>query len=89
MLGEDEHNSGFRDNISVILVDNSGGCNPTKRETYWKGMLKALTLYGLNVENVSNYLPLCVRILAARVISFTWAFPGFGFWHIFRMRNRT
>ena len=28
------YHSGFRDNVSIILIDKTDGPNPTKRETY-------------------------------------------------------
>ena len=30
---ESEHHSGFREDVSVILIDKTDGSNPTKRET--------------------------------------------------------
>ena len=48
---ESEHHSGFRDDVSVLLVDNNDGSNPNKRETYWMRTLKTIAPYGLNVEN--------------------------------------
>ena len=32
---ESERHSGFREDISVILIDKTDGSNPTKTETYW------------------------------------------------------
>ena len=48
---ESERHSGFRDDVSVILIDKYEGFNPIKRETYWMGTLKTIAPYGLNAEN--------------------------------------
>ena len=48
---EIECHSGFRDDISVILIDKTDGSNPTKRETYWMCTLKTIALYCLNIED--------------------------------------
>ena len=48
---ESERHSGFRDDVSVILIDKYEGSNSTKRETYWMGTLKTIAPYGLNAEN--------------------------------------
>ena len=48
---ESERHSVFRDDLSVILIDKTGGSNPTKREKCWIRTLKTIAPYGLNVEN--------------------------------------
>ena len=48
---ESGRHSGFREDISVILIDKTDGSNPTKRETYLMWTLKTIAPYGLNVEN--------------------------------------
>ena len=48
---ESERLSGFRGNVSVILIDKTDGSDPTKRETYWMRTLKTIAPYGLKVEN--------------------------------------
>ena len=48
---ETERHSGFREDVSVMLIDKIDGSNPTKRETYWIRTLKTIAPYGLNVEN--------------------------------------
>ena len=48
---ESERHSGFREDISVILIDKTDGSNPTKTETYWMQTLKTIAAYGLNVED--------------------------------------
>ena len=49
-----ERHSGFRHDVSVILIDKAGCSNSTKRETYWMRTLKTIAPYGLNVENNVN-----------------------------------
>ena len=48
---ESERHSGFREDVSVILIDKTDGSNPTKRETYCVQTLKTIAPYGLNVAN--------------------------------------
>ena len=48
---ESESHSGFRDDVSVILIDKTNSSNPTKREIYLMQTFKSIAFYGLNVEN--------------------------------------
>ena len=48
---ENECHSGFRDDISIILIDKTDGSNPTKRETDLMRTLKTIAFYCLNVES--------------------------------------
>ena len=70
------------DDVCVILIDNTDGCNPTKRERYWMQTVKAIAPYDLNVES-------CQGCLAAKELSLSWASPGFLFCQAFTARNRT
>ena len=45
---ESECHSGFRDNVSAILIDKTDGSNANKREIYWMQTLKTIAPYGLN-----------------------------------------
>ena len=55
-MQEIECHSGFRDDVSVILIDKTDGSNPDKTETYWMRSLKTVAPYGLNVENAVSLL---------------------------------
>ena len=48
---ESERHSGFRENVSVILIVKTEGSNQQKRETYWMQTLKTVVLCGLHVQN--------------------------------------
>ena len=56
-----ERHSGFRHDVSVILIDKADCSNSTKRETYWMRTLKTIAPYGLNVENNVNIFYFDVR----------------------------
>ena len=43
-----DHN-GFLEDCSITLIDKTDGAEPTGREEYWRGVLKTVTLYGLNI----------------------------------------
>ena len=45
---ESECHSGFRDDVSAILIDKTDGSNANKREIYWMQTLKTIAPYGLN-----------------------------------------
>ena len=41
----------FLDEISITLIDKTDPFEPLKRENYWRSILKAMALWGLNVED--------------------------------------
>ena len=41
----------FLNNVSVTLDGSRDGSDPKKQEDYWKKALKAMTTYGLNIED--------------------------------------
>ena len=43
-----DHN-GFLEDCSITLIDKTDGAEPTGREEYRRGVLKTVTLYGLNI----------------------------------------
>ena len=43
----EEHN-GFLQDCSITLTDKTDGSNPTRREEYWRVVLKTVAPYGLN-----------------------------------------
>ena len=48
---ESERHSGFRDDVSVILLEKNDGSKLSKRETCWMRTLKTIADYNLNGEN--------------------------------------
>ena len=42
-----DHN-GFLEDCSSTLIDKTDGSDPTRREEYWRRILKTVTPYGLN-----------------------------------------
>ena len=35
--------------VTVTFIDKTDGADPTRREKYWRGVLKTVTTYGLNM----------------------------------------
>ena len=48
---ESERHSGFRDDVSVILLEKNDGSKLSKRETCWMRTLKTIADCNLNGEN--------------------------------------
>ena len=46
-FSSNDHN-GFLEDCSITLIDKTDGSDPTRREEYWRRVLKTVTLYGLN-----------------------------------------
>ena len=46
----------FLEDCSIILIDKTGGSDPTRREEYWRRVLKTVTPYGFNMINWLFYL---------------------------------
>ena len=42
---------GFLNDVSVTLIDKTDGSDLNKREGHWMKTLKAMKLYGLNIEH--------------------------------------
>ena len=42
-----EHN-GFFEDCKITLIDKTDGADPTRRQEYWRGVLKTVSRYGLN-----------------------------------------
>ena len=40
--------NGFLVDCSITLIDKTDGSDPTRREEYWRRVLKTATPYGLN-----------------------------------------
>ena len=40
--------NGFLKDFSITLFDKTDGPDPTRREEYWRRVLKTVNLYGLN-----------------------------------------
>ena len=45
-----DHN-GFLEDCSITLIDKIDGSDPTRKEEYWRRVLKTVTSYGLNTIN--------------------------------------
>ena len=43
-----EEYNGFLENCSITLIDKTDGSDPTRREEYWRMVLKAVAPDGLN-----------------------------------------
>ena len=41
------HN-GFLEDCTITLIDKTDGADPTRREEYWRRVLKTVSPYGLN-----------------------------------------
>ena len=46
-FSSNDHN-GFLEDCSITLIDKTDGSDPTRREEYWRRVLKTVTPYGLN-----------------------------------------
>ena len=46
-FSSNDHN-GFLEDFSIAFIDKTDGSNPTRREVYWRRVLKTVTPYGLN-----------------------------------------
>ena len=46
-FSSNDHN-GFLKDCSITLIDKANGSDPTRREEYWRRVLKIVTPYGLN-----------------------------------------
>ena len=51
----DDHN-GFLEDCSITLIDKTDGSDPTRREEYWRRVLKPVTPYWLNTIDLLLYL---------------------------------
>ena len=47
-FSSDGHN-GFLEDCSITLIDKTDGSDHTRREEYWRRVLKTVTPYGLNM----------------------------------------
>ena len=45
----DNHNC-FLTDCSITLIDKTDGSDPTRREEYWRKVLKTVAPYGLNIK---------------------------------------
>ena len=41
----------FLEDYSTTFIDQADGADPTRREEYWRGILKTISSYGLNTVN--------------------------------------
>ena len=41
---------GFLEDVSLTFIDKTDPSGPLKRENYWRGTLKTMAPYGLNIE---------------------------------------
>ena len=46
-FSSNDHN-GLLEDCSITLIDKTDGSDPTRREEYWRRVLKTVTPYGLN-----------------------------------------
>ena len=46
-ISSNDH-SGFLEDCSITLIDKTDGSDPTRREEYWRRVLKTATACGLN-----------------------------------------
>ena len=46
-FSSNDHNDLLED-CSITFIDKTDGSDPTRREEYWKRVLKTVTPYGLN-----------------------------------------
>ena len=46
-FSSNDHN-GFLEDCSITLIDKTNGADPTRREEYWRRVLKTVMPYGLN-----------------------------------------
>ena len=54
-FSSNDHN-GFLEDFSITLIDKTDGSDPTRREEYWRRVLKTVTPYGLNTIDWLLYL---------------------------------
>ena len=54
-LSSNDYN-GFLEDYSITLIDKTDGSDPTRREEYWRRVLKTVTPYGLNAVDRLFYL---------------------------------
>ena len=54
-FSSDGHN-GFLEDCSITLIDKTDGSDHTRREEYWRRVLKTVTPYGLNMIGWLFYL---------------------------------
>ena len=73
---ESEKYTEFLDDVSLTLIDKTGGSNPTKRENYWMRSFKEFAPYGLSVV---DSIQLGTGISGEKRFSPSWAPPGFVF----------
>ena len=50
-FSEEEGHHGFLEDVSITLTDKTDQSNPLQRENYWRSILKAMSPWGLNVED--------------------------------------
>ena len=48
--------NGFLEDCCITLIDKTDGSDPTRREEYWRRVLKTATPYGLNTIDWLLYL---------------------------------
>ena len=46
-FSSNDHN-GLLEDCSITFIDKTDGSDPTRREEYWKRILKTVTRHGLN-----------------------------------------
>ena len=51
----DNHNC-FLNGCSVRLIDKTDGTDPTRREEYWRKVLKTVAPFGLNTKRFTFYI---------------------------------
>ena len=54
-FSSNDHNSSLED-CSITLIGKTNGSDPSKREEYWRRVLKTVTPYGLNTIDWLLYL---------------------------------
>ena len=45
------NHNGFLEDCSITLIDKTDASDPTRREEYWRRVLKIVSPYGLNMTD--------------------------------------
>ena len=55
-FSSNDHQNGFLEDCSITLIGKTNGSDPTRRQKYWRRLLKTITPYGLNTIECLFYL---------------------------------
>ena len=66
-----EENNGFLQDCCITLIDKTDGSDPTRREEYWRVVLKIVAHYGLNwIKKVINTLTRVIHFFEIKSVNF-------------------